>query len=288
MKNNIKKVLGFVQNIALEMNKCNIAAFAASTAFFIFVSFVPMLIMICTIIPFTPLTEEVLVGAVVDVLPDMLDDVAVSLISEIYDSSAGILSLAIVSTWWIGGSGMLALIRGLKWIYGILETRNYILLRIISSLYTLALLVMVSISLVVLIFGNYLKGIVAEHFPAFRSISFIWNRAKFLFAFVFLVILFELMYTYLPNMKLRLRKQFLGAVFAAAGWSVFSYIFSLYVTHTGAYSIYGNLSIIVIAMFWLYCCMYIVMLGAFINGRILENRIKAEEYRRSHNLTQST
>ena len=71
------------------MKKQNISTFAASTAFFFFLSIVPMLIMVCTIIPYTPLTEENLVEAVTDLTPDQVDGLAESLISDIYDKSAG-------------------------------------------------------------------------------------------------------------------------------------------------------------------------------------------------------
>ena len=41
-----------------DMGRQNLSAFSASTAFFFFLSLVPMLIMLCTIIPYTPLTED--------------------------------------------------------------------------------------------------------------------------------------------------------------------------------------------------------------------------------------
>ena len=69
----IRKLYLIAQDFSAQMKKQNISAFAASIAFFFFLSVVPMLIMICTIIPFTPLTEENLVEAVTDVTPDKID-----------------------------------------------------------------------------------------------------------------------------------------------------------------------------------------------------------------------
>ncbi len=83
-----------------KMKKQNISTFAASTAFFFFLSVVPMLIMICTIIPYTPLTEENLVEAVTDLTPDQVDGLAESLISDIYDKSAGGVSGALIAPIW--------------------------------------------------------------------------------------------------------------------------------------------------------------------------------------------
>ena len=80
-----------------------------------------------------------------------------------------------------------------------------------------------------------------------------------------LTILFAFIYAFVPDKKLHFREQIPGASFAAVVWSIFSWGFSLYVDWSGSYSIYGSLSIIVIVMVWLYFCMYIIFMGAYIN-----------------------
>ena len=50
-----------LNDFSSKMKERDIGTYAASTAFFFFLSVVPRLIMICTIIPYTPLTEENLV-----------------------------------------------------------------------------------------------------------------------------------------------------------------------------------------------------------------------------------
>jgi membrane protein len=64
---------------------------------------------------------------------------------------------------------------------------------------------------------------------------------------------------------MKFEEQLPGAFFAATVWSMFSWGFSLYVTYSNSYSIYGSLSIIVIIMLWLYFCMYIMLIGAYLN-----------------------
>ena len=60
----LSKLFQMWGDVSSRMRKQNISSHAASIAFFFFLSIVPMLIMICTIIPYTPLTEEDLVEAV--------------------------------------------------------------------------------------------------------------------------------------------------------------------------------------------------------------------------------
>ena len=248
-----------------KMKKQNISTFAASTAFFFFLSVVPMLIMICTIIPYTPLTEENLVEAVTDLTPDQVDGLAESLISDIYDKSAGVLSVALIATIWSASKGVMALMRGLNAINGVEEKRNYFVVRVIASFYTVVMLIVVILSLFLMVFGDQLVTLTLHRFPQLQQlVSFIMNF-RFIFVWAVLSVLFAAVYAYGPDKTLEFREQIPGAVFSAVVWSVFSWAFSYYVTYGNTYGIYGSLSIIIIVLLWMYFCMYIIMIGAYLN-----------------------
>lgn len=247
------------------MKKQNIGAYAASIAFFFFLSIVPMLMMLCAIIPYTPLTEENLVQAVTDVVPDMVDDMAVSLISDVYDKSAGIISVAIIATIWSAAKGVMALMTGLNAINGVEERRNYFVIRGIACFYTLVMLLIVVLSLAINVFGNQLVSLALYRLPQLKGLVGFCMNFRFLVVWVVMTILFAAVYAYVPNKKMQFREQIPGAAFSAVVWSVFSWGFSLYVTYGNSYGIYGSLSIIIIVLIWMYFCMYIVMIGAYLN-----------------------
>lgn len=261
----ISKLYRAARDFSEKIKMKNINAFAASTAFFLFLSMVPMLVMLCTIIPFTPLTEDDLVTLVTEVTPDVVDSLVESVIAEVYAKAAGILSIAVIATLWSAGKGVLALMQGLNAINGVEEKRNYFLVRCVASLYTLAMLVIMILSLFVMVFGNQLVGIALRRFPGLWPLVSLLMRFRYLFVLVVLALFFTAIYTYVPNKKLQFKEQFPGALLAAAVWSVFSWGFSIYVGLSDSYSIYGSLSIIVIIMLWLYFCMYIVLVGAYLN-----------------------
>lgn len=269
-----------MRDFSTQMGKQNISAFAASTAFFLFLSVVPMLILICTIIPYTPLTEENLVAVVTDLTPDKIDPLVESLIAEVYDKSAGILSVAAIATIWSAGKGVLALMRGLNAINGVEEDRNYFLVRMVASLYTIVMLIVLILSLFIMVFGNQLVELALHRIPQLQvAVSFLMNF-RFLLVWAILTMLFSAVYAYVPNEKLAIGEQVPGATFAAVVWSVFSWGFSLYVGKTDSYSVYGSLALIIIVMVWLYFCMYIIMIGAYLNryfrpvNKVLVNRHK--------------
>ena len=57
---------------------------------------------------------------------------------------------------------------------------------------------------------------------------------------------------------------------------------SMYVSYGNGYSIYGSLTIIVIIMLWMYFCMYIILIGAYLNryfrpvNRVLVNHASSK------------
>lgn len=261
----LRKTIRILHNFSTQMRKKNISAFSASTAFFLFLSLVPMLIMICTIIPYTPLTEENLTTAITDMTPDSIDPLVESLVDEVYDKSAGILSISIVATLWSAAKGVMALMRGLNAINDVDEERNYFVVRTLASFYTLIMLVVVVLSLFLMVFGNQLVDLALHRIPQLQVIvSFLMNF-RFIFVWVVLTVLFAMIYAYIPNIKLKFKEQLPGAMFSAIVWSIFSWGFSIYVGWETSSSIYGSLSIIIIVMLWLYFCMYIIMVGAYLN-----------------------
>lgn len=261
----LRKLIVTLMGFSQEMKKQNISAYAASIAFFFFLSVVPMLMMVCTIIPYTPLTEEDLVTAVTELTPELVDPLAESLISEVYDKSVELLSVAIIATVWSAAKGVMALMQGLNAINGVEEKRNYFVIRGIASLYTIVMLVVVILSLFLMVFGNQLVKLALYRIPNLRTVVAFAMNFRFVLVWVILTLLFAAIYTYVPDRKLKFKEQIPGAIFSAVVWSVFSWGFSIYVTYGNSYGIYGSLSIIIIVLLWMYFCMYITMIGAYLN-----------------------
>ncbi|MCM1102292.1 MAG: YihY/virulence factor BrkB family protein [Clostridium sp.] len=253
------------RDFADKMKKKNIASYAAGTAFFFFLSLVPMLILICMVLPYTPLTEENLVDVVTGVTPAAVDQLVTDVIEEVYRKSAGAMSVAAIATIWSACKGVLALMRGLNAINEVEEKRNFLSIRLIACFYTVVMMVVLILFLFVMVFGNQLMNLMLYRVPQLQYLVSLYMEFRFLVVWVFLTPLFAAIYAYVPDKRLCFKEQIPGASFTAVVWSVFSWGFSLYVSRFQAYSIYGSLSIIVIIMIWMYFGMYIIMIGAYLN-----------------------
>jgi membrane protein len=277
----IKKGIKIVQGFLKAMQDDHVGAYAAQSAYFIMLSFIPFIILLLTLIQYTTLTKADVYATAQALLPRTLDSFVIGIIDEAYSKTAVTISLSALVTAWSAGKGFLALIRGMNTIYNVEEHRNYIILRIRSALYTLVFVVAIILSLVVLVFGNSIHSIVLKKFPLLAVVTGMIVNLKDVVGIGFLVLVFMVLYKFVPDRKTRLYRQLPGAVFAAVGWYVFSVGFSLYIDYWPGFSnMYGSLTTIILIMLWLYFCMYIMLLGAEINSYFEEQFRSISAYRR--------
>lgn len=261
----LKRLCFIGYDFGKHMSRKNISAFAASTAFFLFLSLIPMLMLLCAVIPYTPVTEANLLRSITAIAPDSMDGLLVMIIQEVYDKSVGIISITAIVTLWTAGKGMLALMRGLNAINDVEENRNYVLLRIVASLYTIMVLILMLLSLIMMVFGNTLMNLMEGLIPQTAYLFSVLRHFRILVVWFVITIVIALIYAYMPGSRQGFKMQLPGAVIAAVGWSVITWCFSIYVDKFNGFSAYGSLTTIIILMLWLYACMYIVMAGAFLN-----------------------
>lgn len=248
-----------------QMNQKNISAFAASTAFFIFISLIPLFAILCAILPYTPITEGMLLETLAKVGPEAVDSLLAQIITDIYRNSGGVITVSVIITLWSAGKGMLAMIRGLNGINDVEENRNYILLRAIACVYTVIMLLAVVVMLILLMFGSTFLSALKARLPdlAIKVAEIISFR--FLFSLLLFTVVFAIIYTFVPNCRMNFRKQLPGAMFSAVVWTITSWGFSVYINRFNGFSTYGSLTTVIVVLVYLYMMMYIMLIGAHIN-----------------------
>lgn len=253
------------RDFSWQMTKKNIAAFAASTAFFLFLSMIPLLMSLCAILPYTALTEDNLINAIMRFTPDAMHGLVISVVSDVYARSAGTITVFAIVTVWSASKAMLALIYGLNEVNDFEEKRNYFVIRFIACIYTVIILVAMIVALFVMVFGNVIVDLLLMDFPPLHIFMQFIMHFRFLLSWVILTFIFSLIYAFVPGRKMRFKRQIPGAAFAAVLWGAASYVFSVYVDNFNGFGTYGGLTTVVVLMFWFYLLMYILLIGAHIN-----------------------
>lgn len=270
----MKKSYRLLRAFFRQMNHLHVTIYASGAAFFTFLSLIPFLILLCSLLPYTPLTKSDLFYAV-SFMPSTLVPYLVGMIESVYGSTIGIISISALVTVWSAAKGILSLMKGLNAVNGTVETRGYFLQRLVASFYTLIMLALILGSLLILVFGNVIMVFFCRMFPLWEDMMKIFVIFRPVLMWGLLTFFFVILYAYVPSGKRSLKCQMPGAIFCALSWNVFSFGFSVYIDHFNGLSIYGSLTAIAVVMIWLYFCMYLLLAGAHLNHFVCLYRWKS-------------
>ena len=264
--NRLKRGYAKFTEIINQVSDHHVGAYAAQTAYFFMLCMIPIILLLLTLVRYTPITKADVMSAVIRVFPSSVESMITTIVNQVYNQSMGIIPVTILVALWSAGKGVLAITTGLNCIYGCRETRNYVFLRIRSTIYTMMFLLVIILLLVLSVFGNALNIFIAEHIPLVKNVADWLIEVRIVITPIVLMIFSLLIYKFLPNRRDKILRQLPGAVFAAIGWMIVSWIFSVYVDiFRGFSSMYGSLTTIVLIMLWMYFCMYSILLGGEVN-----------------------
>lgn len=233
---------------------------SAHGTFFLIISFLPFIALVLTLMQRIHFSSGVpILEAALRLFPESVSSFVEALFPSPLESG-GVLPVAVITSVWTSSMAMVAVIKGLDQIYEVKESRGLVRLRAVAILYVLAFAVVILVTAALLVFGSTIYNYLLKHSPPFFATLLI--NFKSLVGFLLLFIFFTLMYTFLPRRRIKFLHNLAGAAFGAAGWVLFSFFFSLFVENFSNFSIYGSLATLVILMYWLFFCMYILFLGA--------------------------
>ena len=269
----VEMIRGFLK----RLNKDHVGAYAAQSAYFILLSFIPFVLLLVTLVKYTPLTQEIVTTALIRMVPEEFSSFIRVIVNEVFGKSAAFVPVSAIIALWSAGKGVNALSKGLNCIYQVEETRGYVINRLRSAVYTLFFVVAVAVTLLLLVFGNQIQMGIAERFPVIAKVTSVLVGMRTLITLVLLCLVFLMIYKFVPNRRATLKSQIPGAMVSSVAWSLFSLAFSIYIDLTpGTVNMYGSLTTLVLIMLWLYFCMWILLIGAEINS-YFEDRLRRLE-----------
>ena len=243
-----------------RMGRDRLDSTATHGAFFLLISFLPFVAFLLTLMQRIHFSDGVtLIEAALQIFPDSVAIYLETLLPDPIHSS-GVLPVAVIAAVWSSSMGMLAVIKGLDQIFQVEDPRGFIRLRLTAVVYVIIFAAVLILAAALLVFGSSVYQFMLNHVSP--PLARILIQFKSLAGFVMLFLFFILLYSGVPRRRTKFTHIVTGAAFSAGGWVLFSYFFSIFVEHFSDFSIYGSLATLVILMFWLFSCMYIVFLGA--------------------------
>jgi membrane protein len=270
----IGRTVGYVQ----RLQKMKIPNHAANAGYFIVMAVFPALVLLLSILRYTPWDARALLELLSGFLPEALMGAAEKFVINTYaHTSSAVVSVSAVSALWSASRGIYGLLTGLNAVYGVREDRGYVKTRLLSVGYTFLFLLVLIATLVLGVFGDGLLELLP---PAAGSLGILLTEVVDWGFFIILALqtgLFSAMFMVLPNGKRKFRESLPGALLASVGWLIFTKLFSFYVENFSSYSsIYGSVYALALSMLWLYCCLSILFYGGALNRLLMEESGNSE------------
>ena len=253
----------FISRIWKNYTQNKLRIYSSSASFYIIVSSVPLVAMLFYIISFLSLElSSGLEGLISSLLPkdiyEGFEDVLVSIKAR---SSIALVPFSIIAAIWGSTKGIGGICEGIEHIYGVQKAEGFIKRSIQRIWRTLIFYVMTLGSLLIFALGNLLR----LNKDCYLPFKILLKLRIFLFA-ILLFLFFTALYARLSNKKFK--SQLLGGAFAAIGWMVFTYFYSIYVSYAiNSLSVYAEMGTVIFFMLWVYFCVNIIFIGAEINKK---------------------
>lgn len=278
-----------VRRVVRTINRDRVFVYAGQAAMMILISLFPFIMLLSSLAQYVlPWSEEELR----EILQSLeLGQQGLGFLSELAEElfhppTVSVISITAVTALWSASRGVNAVRWGIRTMYRTPYRHGFLYHTAISLLYTVAMFAMLLVLLVLVVFGQQLLELIQTHFAWLAAPVTFALQFRTLILLVVLTLFFMLLYRVLPSQKLSFKAQLPGALFAAVGWLLFSFAFSLYIDNFANYSyIYGSLTAVVLLLLWLYACMVILLLGAEINAYLLRRRLTGQKRNKSKEIS---
>lgn len=282
MKDTLRDIYDAVDEFFSGMGSRRLTTYSSSCAYYLFMSLVPVIMLLVSVLQYTPLTRDVVLEAVADYVPDSLYEIVYFIVTSIYNGGRVALTVSILLTIWSASACMKALLRGMDSVYDAERKEDYIRFSLRACFYMIIFVFILMLSFFVMVYGGKILDYIEQSMPVNHSLDFLFALAKYLRFVIILALLalvFCLLYKWMPARRLKFRRQLPGAVFSSVAWAAFSFIFSFYVSLSDRFGAYGYIGTIMVAMIWIFYCFYFLLLGGFINHYIEMKRAEPEHDR---------
>lgn len=258
----LKSLLNRGKAFADTLSERGLVTYAASCAFYTFLSLFPMAALAASLVPCAGVSEAALLHLVDSIAPVTVAALLKRILSNVYAHVFPALPVSVLALLWSAAQAFSELLKGMTAMMGDGRHAGFLRRRLRAVLLTLGLLLTLLLSLSMLIFGARIVLLLSFTFPGLMGLwrLILWLRHLFMAALLWL--LFMCLYRSIPHQRFSFREVRAGAALAALLWILFSALFSLYGGKLLDLSLYGSMAAMALTMLWLFYCQYIVLVGA--------------------------
>ncbi|MBC8100277.1 MAG: YihY/virulence factor BrkB family protein [Armatimonadetes bacterium] len=268
----LKQLFELIQQTLAEWNADRGSRLAAALAYYTVFSLAPLLVVVIAIVGFVVNQDTVRAEILQSVTSAVGTDAATfveDLLVNANRPTEGIVSTIIgILTLILGAAGAFGQLQdALNTIWDVkdpvLDFKANILTQIKAKLFGFGMVLMVGFLLLVsLVISTALSALNTYLTDSTAIVAGLANALSTLISFGVVMVLFALIFKYLPRIKVEWRDVWVGAALTALLFSVGKFLLGLYLANSGAASIYGAAGSFVLILLWVYYSAQVLLLGA--------------------------
>lgn len=268
----LQPVIDMLKQTFQEFSQDKAGNMAAGQAYFIVFSLPPLVLLLGLILGFF-IENTVIQEQIKHQAGFIGGSAAVNMVQLIFDNVKqqerhGLIpALVSIGALLMGATGIFTQLQdNLNTIWGVeikpeVGLRHMVFNRVLGFGLILAMGFLVVVSMVSDIGLALVQNFIAERLGLTQYVI-IFKLASFVISFALLSLVFGLIFSFLPDVKIKLRDVIAGALFTSALFTISRFALSLYLTHVDVGSSYGAAGSVMVFLFFIYISMQLFFLGA--------------------------
>jgi membrane protein len=266
-------VYDVIEHLVTEVRLDSVTTRASYMAFNFTLAIFPTVIFLFALIPYIPISnlDDSIMNFLRDFLPREMYAVASETIYDIVNKPRGrLLSFGVIFALILSTNGLMSLMDAFDKKYHTFRQRSYLRKRLMATLLTFALSLILFVAIGTIFFGTYLLDVLVFYEVVTETF---WYSFIVIIKYVSVLLLFflatSLIYYYVPAVQDKWPFFSAGSVVATLLIFIVSMFFSLYISRFDTYNkFYGSIGALIGLMIWLDFISMILILGFEINVSI--------------------
>ncbi len=250
---------------------------ASGIAFNLTLAIFPFVIFLFTLIPYfqIPDLEERIFIELNAIVPNgiyaFIDTTIYDIVSK---QRGGLLSFGFVAALFAATSGTVGFMDAFSRSQRVIDKRNFFHKRITALSLTLIFTVLLLLTIVLIIVGEYLLNFLIFHnLMSQDGLYYSIQVLRYIIAFLIILLTLSMLYRFAPALKIPWRTYGVGAILASLFCVLVSVGFSSYISYFNTYNkLYGSIGTFIGFMFWLFVISLVILFGFEINVSIEKAR----------------
>ena len=270
-------MIAFARQLVRRYLRHRVGTQAAALAFYLLFMIFPLMIFLSALLGLLQLDVTAILSALDGVVPrEAVEIIGVYLQHVQSHPSTSLATFGLVFSLWFPTRAANTLLRSVRTAYHLGPPKGPVSHGLKSLLYTVLLMATMTVTLAVFSVSGRVLDWARLNLNAPEAAARLWEYLRFPVAGAAGFFALWALYALAQDQRVKWRCLWPGTVFALVGWLAISWGYSLYVENFADYpALYGSIGTVIVVLIWLNLTAVILILGAEVNG-IVMNRGKRE------------